>query len=282
MIYGQIYKIFNKVNGKSYIGQTIHSVNARKSSHIYESIKGKCKCIIHKAIKKYGVDNFEWSILRDCLSKDELNNAEIEEIIKNRSHCSEYGYNQTLGGDINPMFDPTIKKKQRESLLISMKKFVGENNVMMRHDVKEKHQKVMENLSKNDGWIQAKAIGDNKQKGVYKITTPDGEELIITGLTKFCKENNLQQSKMSSVSTGNRIHHKGYKCELLQRNKAGEHTKRVSSKEYEVTTPSNQVITTTNLMDFCKCNNLKYASMLATSAGRQKQHKGFICNVKQK
>ena len=50
----------------------------------------------------------------------------------------------------------------------------------------------------------------------YKCVDPDGKEYITTkGLTQFCKEHNLQQSLMSSVSVGKRKHHKGWLCELI-------------------------------------------------------------------
>lgn len=44
------------------------------------------------------------------------------------------------------------------------------------------------------------------------ITTPEGIEVEIVNLTKYCAEHGLSQSKMSLVASGKRKQHKGYKC----------------------------------------------------------------------
>ena len=46
----------------------------------------------------------------------------------------------------------------------------------------------------------------------YTITTPEGTELYIKGLRKFCREHNLTHELMSRVARGIQTHHKGYKC----------------------------------------------------------------------
>ena len=59
---GIIDKITNKVNNKSYIGQTRYSLEFRWRQHQHK----KDNTYFHNAIKKYGVDNFELSILEEC------------------------------------------------------------------------------------------------------------------------------------------------------------------------------------------------------------------------
>ena len=49
----------------------------------------------------------------------------------------------------------------------------------------------------------------------WRITDPDGNVMIITNLTEFCRERGLGQANMVSVSTGRLKHHKKYHCERL-------------------------------------------------------------------
>jgi group I intron endonuclease len=64
-----IYKIINKINGNFYIGSSVNIQN-RWNNHI-KSANGVGKYPIHNAIRKYGIENFEFTILESC-STDEL------------------------------------------------------------------------------------------------------------------------------------------------------------------------------------------------------------------
>ena len=50
---------------------------------------------------------------------------------------------------------------------------------------------------------------------VWLITKPNGNKITIKNLEKYCKENNLNSSKMSCVACGARKHHKGHLCQKL-------------------------------------------------------------------
>lgn len=91
---GFIYKITNKVNGKSYIGQTRYTVEFRWRQHQHK----KDNCYFHNAIQKYGADNFTVETLEECDVKD-LNSKEIFYIAKYDTFNN--GYNLTIGGDGN-------------------------------------------------------------------------------------------------------------------------------------------------------------------------------------
>ena len=96
-----IYKHTNKINGKSYIGQTMQSFKNRWG------IDGKNykrhNLFFWNAIQKYGWDNFEHVILEENIpSKEKANEREIYYIKLYRTYvefedCK--GYNLTLGGD---------------------------------------------------------------------------------------------------------------------------------------------------------------------------------------
>lgn len=89
---GIIYRITNKVNGKSYIGQTRYTLEFRWRQHIHK----KDNVYFHNAIHKYGEENFEKEVLEECEAKD-LDSREIFYIAKYDTFNK--GYNLTIGGD---------------------------------------------------------------------------------------------------------------------------------------------------------------------------------------
>lgn len=100
---GYIYKFENKVNGKIYVGQTTRKVKTRYKEHLRASIKELDQLPIHRAIKKYGIENFIFEIIyeieNDCKEKliDDLNNLEISYITELNCIVPN-GYNVSVGG----------------------------------------------------------------------------------------------------------------------------------------------------------------------------------------
>ena len=74
---GYIYKVTNKVTGKSYIGQTRYTVEFRWRQHQHK----KDNTYFHNSLKKYGVENFIVETLEEC-DYDKLNEREIYYIAK--------------------------------------------------------------------------------------------------------------------------------------------------------------------------------------------------------
>ena len=108
--YNCIYMYVNKVNNKKYIGQA-KNFNKRHKGHLESSNNEKNKSYnhqFHKAIRKYGISNFEIKILEENIeSKKELNEKEIFYI--KMYDTFKRGYNATFGGDGgNTFVDKTI------------------------------------------------------------------------------------------------------------------------------------------------------------------------------
>lgn len=93
---GFIYKITNTLNGKIYIGQTIQNIKERFYQHCaLKCSKDVLKMAIHKAILKYGKQNFSIEVIEEVESEN-LNEREIYWIKYFNSYKN--GYNKTLGG----------------------------------------------------------------------------------------------------------------------------------------------------------------------------------------
>lgn len=86
-----IYKIENILNGKIYIGQSIE-IERRWQKHL----NANDDFLIHKAIKKYGKENFKFSIIEEC-DASLLNEKECYWINFYNSIIPN-GYNMIQGG----------------------------------------------------------------------------------------------------------------------------------------------------------------------------------------
>ena len=101
-----IYKITNKINNKIYIGKTTHTVQYRWNQHTSASFTDKNKLdynyLLHKAIRKYGKENFSLEILEEVEDEKVLSEKEMY-YIKLYNSCvledNANGYNMTYGGE---------------------------------------------------------------------------------------------------------------------------------------------------------------------------------------
>lgn len=95
-----IYKITNKINGHSYIGQSVN-IDKRIYAHKYSAQCPQAhdyNTSIHQAMRKYGLENFEVEVL-ETLPEDKtlLNQREIYWIQFYNTYLD--GYNETIGGE---------------------------------------------------------------------------------------------------------------------------------------------------------------------------------------
>jgi len=112
--HGIVYKITNIITFKSYVGETIKSLEKRWKDHVNASKKQKA--LIHKAIHKYGSENFILEIIGSYNNREILNIMETFYIMVHKTHVSENGYNLTWGGDgVNGYkFSDEAKEKMSE------------------------------------------------------------------------------------------------------------------------------------------------------------------------
>lgn len=90
-----VYRYSNNINGKVYIGLTKNH-KKRKVYHRYLAKKGQLP--FHRALRKYGEDSFEYTVLQGGLSLIVANELEIEIIKLYNATDSKYGYNVCIGG----------------------------------------------------------------------------------------------------------------------------------------------------------------------------------------
>jgi len=94
---GCIYRIINKIDGKSYIGQYCKdNPKQRFTNHKSRARKEDSTEYLYRAIRKHGLENFDFTLICVC-DNNELNDLEIK-YIKEFNTFGQNGYNMTIGG----------------------------------------------------------------------------------------------------------------------------------------------------------------------------------------
>lgn len=186
-----IYQILNKVNKKSYIGQTIRQFSERYKAENFE--KYTHNNILKQAIKKYGKENFCFYILEDNISTmADLNKKEIY-YIKKFNSITPNGYNIKTGGN-NGTKTYYLKKYTGEIIHIeNLQKFCKENNFKYKALTALVQGRTI--CSNGYGLIETDLKYITKPK-LYKLIDPNGNIHKFYNVTEFCKKHKLKRSSI--------------------------------------------------------------------------------------
>lgn len=110
-----VYKLENKINGKCYIGITSQKPERRLKLHYHDVNSGYGK-LLHKAMRKHGIDNFRFDVIGCAFSLENANQLE-KLAIKIYKSKSPYGYNLTIGGDGTQDPSPETRAAMRAAQL---------------------------------------------------------------------------------------------------------------------------------------------------------------------
>jgi group I intron endonuclease len=217
-MYGIIYMASNLINGKSYIGKTTKPLSRRKTEHCSFDFP---KTTFQFAIKKYGKASFNWQILKNCESPEEL--IEMEKFFISKYHTSDQGigYNMTLGGDgfahgkNNPSHRVDVKLKI--SMALTGKPLSKEHKdkisaTLTGSTLSDSHKAAISKGGK--GHRAAKGENNSKSKD-WIVIFPDGHAEQIRGLRAFCREYKLDQKLMRRTANGKATHHKKFKLQQI-------------------------------------------------------------------
>lgn len=123
-----VYKITNKKNRKSYIGKTEYSLEHRWNRHLSSARNGS-KFRFHSAIRKYGEDCWDLSVIETYQTEDEnfINEKETH-FIKLFESNTKKGYNATSGGTGGWMLPKCSPEVQDNWLKERIKNSTGYSN----------------------------------------------------------------------------------------------------------------------------------------------------------
>lgn len=119
--YGYIYRFVNLINKKVYIGKTIYPVE-RYRTHLQTAFEENDKCYnypLYSAIRKYGIENFSFSVILELVPLNKIFMVEQEYMhIYNSLTNVGWGYNQTED------MEPFLKEEKFEAVSIKIKDII--------------------------------------------------------------------------------------------------------------------------------------------------------------
>ena len=171
--YNCIYMYTNKINSKGYVGKAEDFLK-RKQQHIYHSYNKKCKDYnvpFHRAIRKYGIESFEVTILKENLTEDEMNYWEDYYIETFDLYAKNgKGYNIAKGGRGGNAWEGKTEEEGEEWKQKISKAKKGENHPMYGKRLSEEHKQKLSEAKKGKNHPQVKRIAQyDKQGNLIKI-----------------------------------------------------------------------------------------------------------------
>jgi len=92
-----VYAIINKINGSVYIGKS-YRVSRRWKTHVRDALENDSQLPLHRAIRKHGIESFDFVIVEKCVDDRASLDAEVKHIREYRERGVTL-YNLTDGGD---------------------------------------------------------------------------------------------------------------------------------------------------------------------------------------
>src|SRR5580698_5390231 len=111
---GSVYLITHRSSGRGYVGQTTNPVPIRRwQGHVCDASR-RSRCMIDRAIAKYGAEAFSFEIVGRASTQQELDNLEKLWMIMLGTRIRGIGFNIREGGSRGKHTEET-KTKLREA-----------------------------------------------------------------------------------------------------------------------------------------------------------------------
>ena len=225
-----IYRIKNKITKKSYIGESKKKdVKWRWNEH-KKTIENNKGCpALRDAVKKYGIENFEFSIIIICFDDERFKYE--KEYIKKYNTVVPNGYNITNGGEgggfqgkkHTEQVKADIRNKSKQKYIDNpeLRKQISERNkIIMKNPVIR--EKIKNGLLNSEKWKKAK---EENRAGNYK-KNKHSEEIknkISESLKTYYANNEhyTSQEKKNKISEGMKKYHASIDPTIEKDNKLG-------------------------------------------------------------
>lgn len=211
-----IYRVTNSINGRYYIGK-------HKTKNLDDGYLGSGK-LIQQAIACYGREAFTKEILSRHSSEEDLNRAE-KELVNETIVDDPLSYNLCIGGHggfsyinrngikkfhgkkhtaetiqkildarVNYVVTDETKQKMSEAMKRTNKSRSKKVSDVLKG--KPKSQEHRRNISASLKGRKYKKRKPQKPRFVWKIETPNGNQVEVFNLTQFCKEHSINSKRI--------------------------------------------------------------------------------------
>lgn len=205
-VVGCVYLIRNKVNGKGYVGQHKNAltVERRWRAHINEALLGACSYLLHRAIRKNGVESFSAEIIW-CGPVDQLNEKESHYIKKLHTFVDDSkggGYNLTTGGEVCKQMAKSARKKLSASRKLYFENTPGareENAARVRQYYKDNPEECKRARAQIVAYFSDPAARKAQSKRAKRQWASDAARASMSAL-KLSQYENEELRKKISVS----------------------------------------------------------------------------------
>lgn len=179
-----IYRAYNIIEKKSYVGMTKRGINTRRSWH-YSASKKACSNKFHDMLSKFKREDVIWTVLDTTEDREEAKRLEVKYTLS--LNCLKEGYNQKLG------FEAHNKgKKMREDL--RLKYLVGKNNPMYGTKWSEEKRKAFSDRMKECQFGRNNPIA----RKIYRVS--DGK--IWYSIIECSKETGIPATSIGKCCSG--------------------------------------------------------------------------------
>jgi|694.fasta_scaffold69105_4 group I intron endonuclease len=225
-----IYRVLNKITKKCYIGESkSKDVNWRWREHKRKIEINKGCPALRDAVKKYGIEYFEFSVIIICFDDERFKYE--KEYIKKYNSVVPNGYNITNGGEGGGFQGKThteqvkadIRNKSKQKYIDNpeLRKQISERNkIIMKNPVIR--EKIKNGLLNSEKWKKAK---EENRAGNYK-NNKHSEEMknkISEGVKKHYANNEhyTSQETKNKISEGMKKYHASIDPTIEKDNKLG-------------------------------------------------------------
>jgi len=215
-----IYAIVSKLDGKTYIGQSI-DVESRLQGHLARLRKGAHpNQYLQFAFNKHSEDSFEFRLVEAC-EKALLNEKESYYIQLMKAMVTEHGYNLKTGGDREVVYSEESRKRMSDAAKSRERKpFSEETRRKISEAAKKREQRYREEGPRpikaetrqklsaassrrtNFEWTkESREKARNSHKGIHP--TVDAQAHRTEGLRKYFMERKKERENVSTIPANN-------------------------------------------------------------------------------